>query len=198
MCSSQSSRDAHSWNTRVRPDKYFSFVCDGWDNFFFLPQAPLSRFHFIRQHLLRAQTKDTKRQKMSQSKDADVWIVHRGCWQLSSAVWLAARCTFTCPCCWCFLSVRPSHLSLSSLFFFSLCVLVLSLCFLLFTHKSSSISIHPVILAITLDAIRPISPVSWCWVGTMRNGLVVMRVVCSAVRCVRVCVGSNECDKCVV
>lgn len=33
-------------------------------------------------------------------------------------------------------------------------------------------------------AIRPISPISWCWVGTTRNGFVAMRVACTDVRCV--------------
>lgn len=36
-------------------------------------------------------------------------------------------------------------------------------------------------------AIRPISPISWCWVGMMRNGLAVMRVACTAVWYVCVC-----------
>lgn len=55
-------------------------------------------------------------------------------------------------------------------------------------------------------AIRPISPISRCWVGMMRNGLAAMRVACATVRyaCVCVCVwaGMTEmrggCEVCVV
>lgn len=68
-------------STGVRPDKCFSFVCATGETMFFFcfvffpSQAPLSRFHFIRQHFTLSADKKAQRhtqKKMSQSKDPDV------------------------------------------------------------------------------------------------------------------------------
>lgn len=189
-------------NSRVRTDKCFRLCVTG--ETVLLCFSPLRCFHFTRPHLLWAQTKATKNQKNVTIKGADVWIVHRGCWQLSSAVWLQSDALHVFLLLVLPVSLAPSSRltlclsacrfhgssSLTIMFFpLLLGLLVLSLCQVLPLH--TQMILYSSAAADSLNssgrAIRPISPIFRCWERKMRNEIAAMRVAWTDLRCVCVC-----------
>ncbi len=134
---------------------------------------------------------------MSQSKEPWCLDCTPGVLTAKQQCVTTVRCTFTFLFYWCFLSVWPCHpssvsISQSDLSSLSLTIcfflyLLVSLCVFLFTHLRFSGT--PVDSCNSSGrAIRPISPISWWWVGMMRNGLVAKGAAYTAVRYVCVCV----------
>lgn len=182
MCwNHRSSRDACFWTPEFDQTSVFLWCCD-WHCFF----SPPSNILWVTfEHLLWALT-----EKKSPQRNTNVTIKGSWCLDCTPGVLTAeqhratlARCIFT---------ILPVSLALSSLSFIA-------------PPATTTISHHLFFLAVHLSllssfalcsntpcdsctnsglAIRPISPISWCWVGTMRNGLVAMQVASTDVRCV--------------